>query len=132
MGTIYQNAYLTIAATHVLDGCQGLHALPQGRMRARPLLGLPMFVGEAPPGLPTNSSQLIIDEDEDGDADNDFPLLRRGWVLQERRLSSRTVHFLKHKIVWECRSGVKEEDRVAFNTRSQLSMSPRPFQRIEA
>ncbi|KAH8637763.1 hypothetical protein IG631_05533 [Alternaria alternata] len=30
------------------------------------------------------------------------PLGDRGWVVQERLLASRTVHFLKHKVVWEC------------------------------
>ncbi|OWY45756.1 hypothetical protein AALT_g10300 [Alternaria alternata] len=30
------------------------------------------------------------------------PLGDRGWIVQERLLAPRTVHFLKHKVVWEC------------------------------
>ncbi|RYN77817.1 hypothetical protein AA0120_g11224 [Alternaria tenuissima] len=30
------------------------------------------------------------------------PLGDRGWVVQERLLAPRTIHFLKHKVVWEC------------------------------
>jgi len=30
------------------------------------------------------------------------PLHQRGWVLQERLLSSRTVHFAKSEIIWHC------------------------------
>ncbi|CZR63669.1 uncharacterized protein PAC_13566 [Phialocephala subalpina] len=36
----------------------------------------------------------------------DAPLLTRAWVLQERLLSARTVHFHAEELVWECRSGM--------------------------
>lgn len=32
-----------------------------------------------------------------------FPLLSRGWVLQERLLSPRILHFCSSELVWECR-----------------------------
>ena len=31
------------------------------------------------------------------------PLNRRGWVVQERWLSSRVLHYGRHQILWECR-----------------------------
>lgn len=31
-----------------------------------------------------------------------MPLMRRGWALQERILASRTLHFAKSQIFWEC------------------------------
>lgn len=34
---------------------------------------------------------------------NTSPLLKRGWVLQERILSRRSLHFCKHELLWECR-----------------------------
>ncbi|KAF2669449.1 HET-domain-containing protein [Microthyrium microscopicum] len=34
--------------------------------------------------------------------DNDYPLLQRAWVLQERVLSPRVVHFNKLELIWEC------------------------------
>lgn len=33
---------------------------------------------------------------------NEMPLLRRGWVLQERVLSPRTLHFTSTQMFWEC------------------------------
>jgi Heterokaryon incompatibility protein (HET) len=32
------------------------------------------------------------------------PLLRRGWVFQERLLAPRTVHFHSSEMIWECRT----------------------------
>jgi hypothetical protein len=32
------------------------------------------------------------------------PLNQRGWVLQERQLSRRVLHYTKSKLLWECRS----------------------------
>ncbi|OTA65349.1 HET-domain-containing protein [Hypoxylon sp. EC38] len=32
----------------------------------------------------------------------DEPLIRRGWVLQERLMSPRTIHFGKKQVFWEC------------------------------
>lgn len=36
--------------------------------------------------------------------DAPWPLLRRAWVFQERRLSPRVLHFSANQLVWECRS----------------------------
>lgn len=41
-------------------------------------------------------------------ADSGF-LHRRGWVLQERLLSSRTIHFAKSEIVWHCLQDIGSE-----------------------
>lgn len=34
-------------------------------------------------------------------------LNRRGWVLQERALARRTIHFAKEQVYWECGRGVR-------------------------
>lgn len=36
--------------------------------------------------------------------------MRRAWVFQERRMSSRMVHFTNAQLVWECRRCVNGED----------------------
>lgn len=36
---------------------------------------------------------------------NRDPLVRRGWVLQERLLAPRVLHFGTHQAYWECRQG---------------------------
>lgn len=35
----------------------------------------------------------------------------RGWVMQERMLSRRTIYFTKYKMLWDCRQGNGDEDR---------------------
>jgi hypothetical protein len=35
----------------------------------------------------------------------------RGWVMQERMLSRRTIYFTKYKMMWDCRQGNGDEDR---------------------
>jgi hypothetical protein len=42
----------------------------------------------------------------------DSPVHTRGWVLQERLLSPRNLHFGQHMIYWECRHTVAAENRV--------------------
>ncbi|KAF7871779.1 hypothetical protein EAF04_003886 [Stromatinia cepivora] len=37
------------------------------------------------------------------------PLETRGWTLQERLLSPRTVHFTRDEVVWECRTKLVSE-----------------------
>lgn len=40
------------------------------------------------------------------------PLFHRAWVIQEALLSPRTVHFTKHKVVWQCSSLIASETDV--------------------
>lgn len=35
-------------------------------------------------------------------SDSDHPLLKRAWVLQERLLSRRVLHFGRRELIWEC------------------------------
>jgi len=39
----------------------------------------------------------------------DQPLNQRGWVLQERLLSTRTIHFTKSEIFWQCLEDLSSE-----------------------
>jgi hypothetical protein len=48
-------------------------------------------------------------EDFDNDVENAV-LNTRGWVLQERVLSCRTIHFSKNHTYWECGEGVHCEN----------------------
>jgi len=44
----------------------------------------------------------------------DSPLRTRGWILQERILSPRILHFGKHLLFWECRTSCLAEDEHTF------------------
>lgn len=41
-----------------------------------------------------------------------WPLLQRAWVYQERRLSTRVLHFGKQQLSWECKSKLLSEDKL--------------------
>jgi len=93
MGTVFENAFLTIAATGAKDGSIGLFRdndrkrIRIPREAGRPELGYMYFRSKVPGG-----SHSV-----------DFaPLQSRGWVLQERILSRRIIHFAEDQVYWEC------------------------------
>ncbi|QDS71712.1 hypothetical protein FKW77_008517 [Venturia effusa] len=105
MGHIYQNGYVTIAATHARDGTVGLHAEARPSSEARALPSKHLYVRQNWDVIHRNLSSY---------PDPGCPLLSRGWTLQERLLSPRVVHFLDRKVVWECQHGMKQADRTTF------------------
>lgn len=120
MGRIYQLAFLTIAATGAHESSEGCF-LPRGLDEAqspaesllKTCITLPCLVGGTnlgdmyvglPAGFPNkDASHAFSHELRSG------RWYRRGWVLQERLLSRRIVHFGKHQIFWECNEGMIPE-----------------------
>jgi hypothetical protein len=104
MAGVYQNAYLTIAATAGPDGNFGLFRSPGGPRGCTEL---------ELPAKPTDKrshrreERLFLRRRLPHDAFWTFtpdgpPLLTRAWVFQERLLSARVVHFAHDELVWEC------------------------------
>jgi hypothetical protein len=98
METVFKNAYYTIAATSAEDSNKGFlnRALEDSRYVTVP-----------------NSSHGKVYvctsiDDFDGDVVEGV-LNKRAWVLQERALSCRTIHFTKRQTYWECGGGVRCE-----------------------
>jgi hypothetical protein len=50
----------------------------------------------------TSNYYHILEKDYWSRQVSDAVLHRRGWVLQERLLPPRTLHFAKHQVFWEC------------------------------
>ena len=108
MGSIFQNSYLTIAASHASDG-------EDGCFTSTPELGNLSFEVSNIDGLEHPSGvfcrpQILHHEFSiapDGTSIDRMPLSRRAWVLQERLLSKRVVHFTAWELVWECRTVVR-------------------------
>jgi hypothetical protein len=101
MGSVFENAFCTIAATGAKDGSIGLFT-DNGRKRirlpcepGRPELGH-MYFGRRIP----NRTESV----------DSAPLQRRGWVLQERILSRRVIHFAEDQVYWECDEAFRYED----------------------
>ncbi|KAF5587257.1 serine threonine kinase [Fusarium pseudoanthophilum] len=98
MGQVFSNAYCTIAATSAATSDEGF---------LTPKLNSTLSATLATPG----GGLLHISEFmEDCNADlESAPLNTRGWVMQERALSRRTLHFTKTQVYWECGNGLQCE-----------------------
>jgi len=104
MASYYHNAALTVAATSSSSGNGGLY-------RPHPDYVLSGFTSYNEP------YQLIFRERiehelmdaQQSHLSKKFPLMTRGWVLQERLLSSRVVHFGPYELFFECRTTLECE-----------------------
>lgn len=105
MGGIYQNADLNIAATGFTSGETGLFAERDGRS----ILPVPITLTE---DILINGRAVLTKDDyfitrlsgpgEWSDEVDEGPLNRRAWVVQERILSRKTIHFGTRQLYWEC------------------------------
>jgi hypothetical protein len=94
MEDVFASAYCTIAATSAVDSNAGF--LTQGRCSEY------MHVQDV------SGRQFYVCADID-DFDNDVGKARlntRAWVMQERILARRTIHFSNNQTYWECGDGV--------------------------
>lgn len=100
MADIYQNAFITIAATKSKDGLGGCFAeRDAGHVDAHALAeGGIVYVRKEMPYVNTRDFNV-----------KDLPLLSRGWVYQEMALSPRVVHFCRQEVLWRCRRGGRSE-----------------------
>jgi hypothetical protein len=100
MATVYQKAYVTIAATasdHPQGGCYTQET--DARLHR---IGMPLAVVKYQDG---SERQLSARRPFNHDMKAQ-PLLSRGWVYQERVLSPRMLHFAGGELVWECGASV--------------------------
>ncbi|KAJ8116157.1 hypothetical protein OPT61_g2362 [Boeremia exigua] len=104
MAEIYRHGYVTIAATASRSSSEGIFRRVENRSRTRPLRRMQ--------GLAIREHRWPDYEFNPGNdyGLEDYPLLRRAWVYQERRMFPRMVHFTSTQLVWECRHYIKGED----------------------
>ncbi|KAK3358201.1 heterokaryon incompatibility protein-domain-containing protein, partial [Lasiosphaeria hispida] len=96
MAKVYGHAHVNIAAASSLDSRGGLF-FDRDPDTIRP------FAAYAPGGHgPLAEGWYIWKDDNRWVNIGQEPLHRRGWVLQERLLSARTIHFTKSQIFWHC------------------------------
>ncbi|KAJ4205050.1 hypothetical protein NW759_014714 [Fusarium solani] len=101
MVSIYQNAYLAVAATASSDSNGGCYRTTPSECYERKFMygskrgGIPVYVREAIPHFDGHSTDDV--------AGREFPLLQRAWVYQERTLSSRMLHFCNKELLLECK-----------------------------
>ncbi|EXL66156.1 hypothetical protein FOPG_17646 [Fusarium oxysporum f. sp. conglutinans race 2 54008] len=97
MGAVFSSAYCTLAGTSAQDSTEGLLNTRSER---------PCIMMSASPGR----HFYICESIDDFHRDVEEGLLNtRGWVMQERALSHRTIHFTKTQTYWECGEGIRCE-----------------------
>ncbi|KAI0813430.1 hypothetical protein GGR55DRAFT_703415 [Xylaria sp. FL0064] len=112
MGDVYSFAYLTIAASSATSSLDGfLERSKHRRCATVATTDGPLHLAEA--------IDNFVEDVEDG------ILNTRGWVLQERALSRRIIHFTSTQMYWECGNGVHCETLTQLrNPRSQFLGDP--------
>ncbi|KAF2753931.1 HET-domain-containing protein [Pseudovirgaria hyperparasitica] len=102
MGTIYENAYLTISAS---ESTGDHHHFLEHRSTPSPFSKV--HLGSAYQSYP-GKEFVKIKHHEEVDL-NTLPITSRAWVFQERFFSVRTVHFCKSQAHWECQCRIWSE-----------------------
>jgi Heterokaryon incompatibility protein (HET) len=102
MGSVYDNAVCNLAATGFEDGSRGLFVQrPLGLFRP-----IEVYVKgniKVKEGIVLQEGKhFLVDRDMWVTGVNNAPLNQRGWVVQERILSPRTLHFGCNQLFWEC------------------------------
>jgi hypothetical protein len=97
MSDIYQSALLNIAAERAASSETGLFHKRDILCLDQPIITLNngrTYSVQAPASMGLSSNL------------NEAPLQARGWVMQERILSPRIVHFTENQLCWECSHSV--------------------------
>ncbi len=95
MGEIYGNSYINIAASGALDASEGclFEAHPAKFQRTQ----------ITPAGSDRTQSYDCFPDELYEQLFKHSPLVLRAWCFQERLLATRTLHFGKSQLFWECR-----------------------------
>lgn len=133
MASIYEHAFVTIAAAASNDSDEGLFR--DNGLRHWKLDNTPLHVSRCRLRDFPYKGQNI--SSEAGTERKFWPLLDRAWVFQERLMSPRIIHFTRYQIIWECRSTLMsetqmadfDEDWTAVNYQKGVNKQPHKFPR---
>ncbi|KAL6790911.1 hypothetical protein J3E68DRAFT_411615 [Trichoderma sp. SZMC 28012] len=108
MEEVFSSAYCTIAASRGTSSLSGFLGKRKPRAYAKVQTSDgPLYLAEA-----IDDFHADVEQSE---------LSKRGWVLQERALSRRTIYFTSTQIYWECGQGIFCETLAALrNPQSQV------------
>jgi hypothetical protein len=135
MGKIFENAICTIAATEAAQCNEGLSLVNfrTENQRNKTNLGstrIPcVYQGN-------EYGDVLMAHLPDDAFDFDFDITdsrwyRRGWIVQERILSRRIIHFSKKQLYWECQTAeYRERDTKPLNDKNRLLAKPAIFRKM--
>ena len=99
MNIVYENAYCNLSATGLRNSSQGLFFDREPRLIHHPEFITAFTVFDA---AATMKKFALIDAHYWNVHMSRMPLHERGWVLQERLLARRVLHFCPDMLAWEC------------------------------
>jgi hypothetical protein len=103
MSDVYKYGWLNIAATGFSDGKNGLFARRDPSLLQSNRIELKSDIKANGQTALKSASYNCVDMDIWSHGVDEAPLNRRAWVVQERLLSPRVLHFGRNQIFWECR-----------------------------
>ncbi|KAH9208157.1 heterokaryon incompatibility protein-domain-containing protein, partial [Leptodontidium sp. 2 PMI_412] len=121
MGRIYQGSSCNLAATSAANSSVGLFTCRD-----------PAFIPPLRLFIPDPSKVLIEtlpDENLWGREIASSPLCHRAWVLQERLLAPRTLHFASQQLFWECQE-LQACEKVPRGFLNTTYKRPNPHMRV--
>lgn len=106
MQAIYRNSYATISATHAKDGSGGCF---NNSIKAEAALLTQEVEIHSKNTSVCFAPQLSHAYFAHPHADQvePPPVSTRGWILQERALARRVIHYTAHELAWECHQAVE-------------------------
>jgi hypothetical protein len=116
MSEIFRNATITLSADAAKDASEGLFANPDRRqdMHNSWQIAIPGIDGSLTTVYARSRAMHPSDPDKVSHATivlGDTKLSTRAWVLQERLLSPRMLHFFPEELVWSCSTHTRCECR---------------------
>ncbi|TGO55565.1 hypothetical protein BCON_0090g00080 [Botryotinia convoluta] len=106
MSQVYGNAFCCIAASSATDGSKGLFS-PRNSM-VDDILRINLDRAKYP-RLPSPVRITILNKDKWLQNIREAPLNQRGWVIQERALTKRTLQFFDGEVMWKCQQRMASE-----------------------
>ena len=117
MAGIFENAFITVAASKANDSSEGCFSNTSHRFLTKQVKEYPdIFVHQVPPSALPPYEEVAKISDTALDA---FPILKHGWIYQELRLSSRVLHFCAESFLWDCREVRRDENGLFYSVRSE-------------
>ncbi|KAI8304104.1 hypothetical protein K4K59_012923 [Colletotrichum sp. SAR11_240] len=114
MEDVFSSAYCTIAASSATSSLDGflLNRAQRASIGIRTPQGT-LYLAEAIDDFEAHVEQGVLNT--------------RGWVLQERALSRRTIHFTSTQVYWECGEGVHCETLAELGNRQSMFLGDSNF-----
>jgi hypothetical protein len=102
MSAVYANGTCNLAATGFVDGAKGLFASREPSLLQPILVDIDDDIYFEEDLAFHRGQYLLVEADAWKEDIEEAPLNQRGWVMQERMLSPRSLHFGTRQLFWEC------------------------------